>query len=128
MGYIWLCFQLLLAAVALTMPTSLYTRITSDTTLPDSGTAGLICHKPSFYDGVTFFVLNYLLHATTVKRRPGESMVTYSLAVVAALVYPYAGVMRGLESIFRRAMSERKSQLQMACSAGALAIVVRRDD
>lgn len=41
------------------------------------------------------------------------------------MLYPYSGLPRGIESILRRAIFFRSSELETACRAGALCVVVR---
>lgn len=44
---------------------------------------------------------------------------------VMALIYPYSGLMRGIEAITRRAAWRKGDELQRAAAAGALCVVVR---
>jgi hypothetical protein len=72
-----------------------------------------------------FFATNFFAHAVTVKQLPGEELTQCFFAVLAAVFYPYCGLPRGVQSIMRRAIFSRDSELQTAGRAGALCIVVR---
>jgi len=89
------------------------------------GNPNLICTPVSITDSFIFFFVNYFAHAFTVKQLPGEKITPYMFAILAASLYPYYGLPRGIESIIRRAIFFRSSELQTACRAGALCIVVR---
>ena len=92
------------------------------------GNPNLICTPVQWQDTFIFFFVNYFAHAFTVKQLPGEEIYPYSVAIIAALLYPYSGLPRGIESIIRRAIFYRSSELETACRAGALCIVVRSQD
>jgi hypothetical protein len=89
------------------------------------GNPNLICTPVSWSDLFIFFGTNYFAHAFTVKQLPGEELGQYIFAVLAAVFYPYCGLPRGIESFIRRAIFFRSSELQTACRAGALCLVVR---
>ena len=72
----------------------------------------------------TFILANFVAHAATVKTRPGEPAVSVFIALVCALFFPGFGTARGLDAIFRHAITG-KSALQKAKQAGALCQVVR---
>jgi hypothetical protein len=91
------------------------------------GNPNLICTPVSWSDLFIFFATNYFAHAFTVKQLPGEELGQYIFAVLAAVFYPYCGLPRGIESIIRRAIFFRSSELQTACRAGALCLVVRSE-
>jgi hypothetical protein len=89
------------------------------------GDPNLLCTPTTWSSSFIFFAANYIAHAITVKQVPGEDLVQYSFAILAAVFYPYVGLGRGLESIFRRAIFYRSDAIKMATRAGALCIVVR---
>lgn len=86
-----------------------------------------LCVPTSASDVVTFFLGNYVVHAASLKSVPGESTVETCISTIMALLCPTTGVMRALDAIFRHARTE-KSALQQAARAGALCMVVRRED
>lgn len=89
------------------------------------GNPNLICTPVSWSDMFIFFATNYFAHAFTVKQLPGEEFMDYIWAVLSAVFYPYYGLPRGIESILRRPIFSSGNELQMACRAGALCVVVR---
>jgi hypothetical protein len=89
------------------------------------GNPNLICTPTSWFSLFIFFATNYLAHAVTVKQLPGEQTSQYIFVVLAAVFFPYCGLPRAIESITRRAIFFRGSELQTACRAGALCVVVR---
>lgn len=91
------------------------------------GDPRLLCTPTTLKDIVLVFSANYLAHVATVKLVPGARMSSIILTSLYALVFPYSGLTRGLESIFRRAVFS-KTDLEMAAQAGALCIVVRSHD
>jgi hypothetical protein len=89
------------------------------------GNPNLICTPVAWSDTFIFFAANYFAHAFTVKQLPGEELGQYTFVVLAAVLYPYCGLPRGIESIIRRAVFFRSSEMQTAARAGALCVVVR---
>jgi hypothetical protein len=73
---------------------------------------------------VIFYFGNYFAHAATVQTYPGESLRSTIRALVLALLFPAAGISRGLTTIIRCA-KRQKTPLQIAARAGALCMVVR---
>jgi len=67
------------------------------------GDPNLLCIPTKWTDIVTFYTGNYLAHALTIKSIPGQKTGHILLVVIAALIYPYSGIMRGLEAICRHA-------------------------
>lgn len=92
----------------------------------DHGNNDLYCTQSQWYDVLVFFALNYASHAATVKSRPGQTYIHTARDVVLSLVYPYAGLMRALESLARSSWTT--NDLTKAARAGALCIVVRNKD
>ena len=91
------------------------------------GNLHLLCTPAQARDILVFFAANYFAHAATVKIYPGERTLDITFAVVSAILFPTSGIVRGLHSIMRHAVSVRDS-LQRAARAGALCKVVRTDD
>lgn len=75
----------------------------------------------------TFVLANFVAHAATVKSQPGETVILVLFALVFALFFPGFGTARGLDAIFRHAITG-SSALQKAKKAGALCHVVRTPD
>ena len=89
------------------------------------GNPNLICTPVQWTDSFIFFFANYFAHAFTVKQLPGERLAAYVFTILIAMLYPYSGLPRGIESIIRRAIFFRSTELHTACRAGALCVVVR---
>ncbi|KAJ7048909.1 hypothetical protein C8F01DRAFT_1003666, partial [Mycena amicta] len=70
---------------------------------------------------------NYIAHAATTLSYPGEEFGDYVQTIVIALLFPTAGVVRGLDAIFRCAILGT-SDLMCASRAGALCMLIRIDD
>ena len=75
----------------------------------------------------TFLLANFVAHAATVKTQPGEPVISVLFALVYAFCFPGFGTARGLDAIFRHAITG-SSALQKAKKAGALCQVVRTPD
>ena len=75
----------------------------------------------------TFILANFVAHAATVKSQPGEPVISVFFALVYALFFPGLGAARGIDVIFRHAITG-SSALQKAKKAGALCHVVRTPD
>ena len=89
------------------------------------GDPNIICLPSKWTDVLLFYAVNYLAHAVTVKSYPGEKLQYTAYYIVVALLYPYSGLLRGMEAISRRAAWCRGNELQRAARAGALCVVVR---
>jgi hypothetical protein len=76
-------------------------------TVPDRttqhGDPNLLCTPTKWTDVLLFYAVNYLAHAVTVKSIPGQQLYDTIQVILAALIYPYSGIMRGIEAITRRA-------------------------
>ncbi|OCL02254.1 hypothetical protein AOQ84DRAFT_393104 [Glonium stellatum] len=98
--------------------------------LPDGfsnhGNPGLLCMPAKWSDVAIFYFGNYVAHAATVKALPGESTLGAIFAIIAALLFPITGVIRGFKTIYQSAITA-KTELQTAARAGALCTVVRQD-
>jgi hypothetical protein len=57
----------------------------------------------------------------------GEKLIDAAHIIFSALIYPYSGVIRGIEAIIRRAAYHQGNELQRAARAGALCVVVRSE-
>ncbi|KAI1096785.1 hypothetical protein F5B19DRAFT_5143 [Rostrohypoxylon terebratum] len=88
------------------------------------GSPDLICTPASWTDVALFYLGNYVAHAATVRVSPGEPISDRIVNSIAVLLFPQAGVMKGLNAIFRCAVLE-KSPLQRAARSGALCMLVR---
>ena len=88
------------------------------------GDPRLLCTRSKWSDVATFFLANFVAHAATVKSDPGQPMLGWILSMLLALIFPTAGVFRGLDAI-RRSAIIGGSPLQKARKAGALCEVVR---
>ena len=74
-------------------------------------------------DLVTFYLGNYIAHAATTKSLPGESTFERFCTIVATLLYPVSGAIRGASAIVSGAIFA-DTDLQTAARAGALCMVV----
>ena len=84
----------------------------------------VVCVPTKWSDIFTFYLVNYVSHAATVRSLPGEMPWPSALNVAMALLFPYSGILRGLEAIIRRA-EMCKDDLDKAKRSGALCVVVR---
>jgi len=84
------------------------------------GDPNLLCTPAKWYEVLLFYAVNYLAHAVTVKALPGEQLGDTIAVIFAALIYPYSGVLRGIEAIARHAAFSSGNALQKAACAGAL--------
>jgi hypothetical protein len=108
-------------------PVSLLLSLANQTfrlTVAGSGNPNLICIPSTWHSIFIFFATNYLAHAASVKCLPGEGIWEYTFIIITAIIYPYAGLKRGLESIFSRAIFA-SNPIAMATRASAFCIVVR---
>ena len=93
------------------------------------GDPGIICTPTRWYEIIAFFITNYIAHAFTVKTLPGEKLGTRMITAFLALLFPFSGVARGLESILRPAkfFPQPSDELETAARSGALCVVIRKD-
>ncbi|KAH8585885.1 hypothetical protein B0O99DRAFT_705576 [Bisporella sp. PMI_857] len=89
------------------------------------GDPDILCVPSKWTDIFLFYAVNYLAHAVTVKAFPGEKLEETAYDIAMAFIYPYSGLLRGIEAITRRAAWCRGNELQRAARAGALCVVVR---
>lgn len=103
------------------------------------GKQDFLCLPARWYTVLAFFIANYLTHAFTLWRKPGEQSLEYIFAAILALLFPIAGTGRGLDAIYRHASWQANQNLlpgllgfgnsdykkRAAAGAGALAVVVR---
>ncbi|KAJ7459629.1 hypothetical protein B0H11DRAFT_170123 [Mycena galericulata] len=98
------------------------------------GDAHLLCVPTGTWDVIVFFLGNYIAHAFTVRAYPGESLIDFTWATIAALFLPTSGIIRGATGIIRgttgilRKGFVARTPLEMAARAGALCMVVRTKD
>jgi hypothetical protein len=91
----------------------------------DHNNSRLFCIDPSPWTHIAIFYLgNYAAHAATLVTYPGEAPFNVVRGILYALFFPTSGIVRGLNSIFRRA-TFTKNDLDAATRAGALCMVVR---
>jgi hypothetical protein len=88
------------------------------------GNPRIICAPMTVLGLLPFFAGNFLAHIATVKSSPGETVAVTAFNVLLAFVFPTSGLMRGLNAIARRVL-QGKSEIDSACRAGALCVVVR---
>lgn len=74
---------------------------------------------------VVFLSTNYVAHAATVKSSPGDGLSASICNMVLALFFPMSGLMRAMNTIARH-KKWGGSDLENACRAGALCMVVRK--
>ncbi|TGO20014.1 hypothetical protein BTUL_0001g00210 [Botrytis tulipae] len=79
---------------------------------------------PSVAAVIIFFATNYLAHAATVKSSPGDDTLLQGCNALLALFFPMSGLLRALNAIVRLPILAR-NELEKACRAGALCMVVR---
>ncbi|TGO22119.1 hypothetical protein BPAE_0181g00020 [Botrytis paeoniae] len=79
---------------------------------------------PSVAAVIIFFATNYLAHAATVKSSPGDDSLLQGCNALLALFFPMSGLLRALNAIVRLPIRAR-NELEKACRAGALCMVVR---
>ena len=90
----------------------------------DHGNPSLLCTPTRWTDVAVFFLANYVAHALTTRSLPGEPALGILRAQVAALMFPHAGIMRGIKAIRQRAILSA-TPLETAAKAGALCVVIR---
>jgi len=97
------------------------------------GDRHLICTPASWRDYITFYALNYFIHAATLPSVPGETKLEIVFAVLNALFIPGFGVTRAIRRLVIRPglryrdKTAKKRPLGRAVAAGALCMVVRRE-
>ncbi|KAJ7645174.1 hypothetical protein DFH06DRAFT_595433 [Mycena polygramma] len=98
------------------------------------GDEHLLCVPAQTWDILTFFAANYLAHAATVRPYPGESQFDTIYALIAAVLFPTSGIVRGVTAIARRGFLGGDdfwkgyfggSALEVAARSGALCMVIR---
>ncbi|KAL8679907.1 MAG: hypothetical protein Q9224_006994, partial [Gallowayella concinna] len=84
---------------------AVYSNITISAPLGTSqhGRKDFLCFPSKWYTVLGFFVVNYLTHAFTLWRKPGEKSLEYGFAAILSLFFPIAGAGRGLDAIYRHA-------------------------
>lgn len=122
-----------------TLPTYSFGTNLTDVSSPVRTQDDLICLPGRWTTVLRFFVLNYVVHAFTIWARPGEKTSEKLFAVFLAMVFPVAGLARGIEAICRCAAFHRrggfwkglfgfgtnKYEIHKAARAGALGIMIR---
>ena len=97
-------------------------------TVPDGfshhGNDDLFCLPATWYQIVIFLLVNYGSHTVTIRSRPGQIFYHTARDIMVALLCPFSGVLRAIDS-FRRCSWPSEENLMKAARAGALCIVVR---
>ena len=88
---------------------------------------GLVCVPAAWSDVVSFFLVNYVAHAASIKPRAGEGTSSVMLTTFTALLFPFSGAMRGFVALTMRPRYKGDA-LQQAARAGALCVVSRTKD
>ena len=100
-------------------------------TVPDGfsnhGNDDLFCLPATWYEIAIFFVVNYGSHAVTVRSRPGQTYFHAARDIMYALLCPFSGVQRAIDS-FGRSSWPSENNFIKAARAGALCIVVRNQE
>ncbi|GAB1314461.1 hypothetical protein MFIFM68171_04671 [Madurella fahalii] len=91
------------------------------------GDPRIMCTPPTWRDYITFFALNYFIHAATLPSVPGETKREMTFAVLNALFVPGFGVSRAMRRLVLRPALRRKRHFDCALAAGALCMVVSDD-
>ena len=88
------------------------------------GNPNLLCTPARWTDVAIFFFANYVAHAVTTKSLPGETALATLRTQVTALIFPLAGILRGIEAIRQLAILS-DTPLDTAAKAEALCVVIR---
>jgi len=92
----------------------------------DHGVSGLVCTPADWQTVANFFIVNYLAHCLTVKQYPADTAKEVLITMFMALFLPSSGIARAIDSIIRHPRLRTLTELERACTAGALCIVVRK--
>jgi hypothetical protein len=85
------------------------------------------CPLSAWEDLVTFYILNYGVHAFTVKPFPGEKPFQTTVWTIAALSLPFSGILKACLSIAKGKLPG-EIDIQHAARVGALCMVVRTEE
>lgn len=94
----------------------------------DHGVKGLVCRPTDWTTMASFFISNYIAHAFTIKKTPGQSTANYVAAMFIAFCYPSFGVSRALETLIYCTVlpfCDKPDGLQQALEDDALCMLVR---
>ncbi len=117
----------LISTFTVSVATAAAAAISLATNITDHGDPNQACGPPKTSDIMIFFLGNYVAHALTVATLPGETTGSAAFTAFVALLFPTAGIYRGLSAIRHRAIFG-KTDLHKAARAGALCMVVRTQD
>ena len=93
------------------------------------GNDHLFCIPNRWYNILWFYAINYAAHAATVKSNPGQTLIFSVRDFVFALLWPFSGLLRALETLRRNAWPLRGlDELNRAARANALCTVARSED
>lgn len=86
-----------------------------------------VCRPSTWTDIGLFFAFNYGLHVITMVSPPGSSPFYNFTTALLSLLLPFSGIGTALQVIYRRGIQSASSDLQIAHRAGALCMLIRRD-
>lgn len=84
----------------------------------------VVCSSASWQDMVTFFLVNYITHAVTVRISPGTKEIESAILIATSLLLPFRGTAQARDDI-QRGTRFSTTNLQKAARAGALCVVAR---
>lgn len=90
------------------------------------GSQNLLCVQPSWRDYLTFFIVNYGIHAATIASWPGATLIETIYAILDALFLPGTGAIRAISRLRTHAGAIRHDELRGAAKAGALVMVIKQ--
>jgi hypothetical protein len=119
-----------------------YSNITISAPLGTSqhGRPNILCFPTQWTTVLAFIIPNYVTHAFTIWKRPGEKTSEYLFACFLALLLPVSGLGRGLDAMYRHAVLAGSPiellkglvghggvnyEKMKAAKAGALGIILR---
>src|SRR5271155_2488007 len=84
----------------------------------------VVCSSASWQDMITFFLVNYITHAVTVRIPPGTTKTESAIIMATSLLLPFRGTAQARDHI-QRGKWPSSTDLQKAARAGALCVVAR---
>jgi hypothetical protein len=91
------------------------------------GHGEIVCATTGWDDVILFILTNYVAHAITAVKFPGESHKIVNLRRLDMLLVPFVGLMYAMRKVEWFLIAER-NPLTRACRGEALAMVVRTQD
>lgn len=121
-------FRVLLVACSFVTTTIGLPRRNVTVTVPDGfsnhSKDDLFCLPNTWSQILIFYAVNYGAYAATIRSRPGQIYYYTARDIIFALLLPFSGVMRAIESFARCSWPIENDFVKAAC-AGALCVVVR---